>query len=62
MPRRPQSTPQCIPAYTGYNGERGHLLHFSAGGEYLGDYDFGWDVTPAASAQAGRGQAEHSTR
>jgi outer membrane protein assembly factor BamB len=34
-------------AYTAYNYSRGHLLHFSATGEYLGSYDFGWDITPA---------------
>jgi len=30
-----------------YNIGRGHLMHFSAAGAYLGNYDFGWDLTPA---------------
>ena len=34
-------------AYTQYNFERGHLFHFSANGEFLNSYDFGWDTTPA---------------
>ncbi|MEA2164628.1 MAG: hypothetical protein QOK37_2755 [Thermoanaerobaculia bacterium] len=34
-------------SYTGYNGARGHLVHFSASGAFLGSYDFGWDTTPA---------------
>lgn len=34
-------------AYTSYNYSRGHLFRFSAGGEYIGSYDFGWDITPA---------------
>lgn len=34
-------------AYTRYNGSRGHLFRFSAGGEFLGAYPFGWDITPA---------------
>lgn len=34
-------------AYTRYNYKRGHLMHFSATGSYLGAYPFGWDVTPA---------------
>ena len=32
---------------TGYNGARGHLFHFSALGDFLNAYDFGWDSTPA---------------
>lgn len=34
-------------AYTIYNGERGHLMHFSSSGAFLASYDFGWDITPA---------------
>lgn len=34
-------------ALTIYNTSRGHLMKFSSTGEYLGSYDFGWDVTPA---------------
>jgi hypothetical protein len=34
-------------AYTRYNFARGHLFHFSAAGDYLGAYPFGWDITPA---------------
>ncbi len=40
-------------AYTTYNTDRGHLMHFSASGDYLGNYDFGWDVTPAAYSHDG---------
>ena len=34
-------------AYTRYNYSRGHLFRFSAQGEFLGAYGFGWDTTPA---------------
>lgn len=34
-------------AYTRYNYSRGHMFHFSAKGEYLNAFDFGWDTTPA---------------
>ena len=34
-------------AYTRYNYARGHLMHFTASGAYLGAYPFGWDITPA---------------
>jgi outer membrane protein assembly factor BamB len=34
-------------AFTGYNHRRGHMMKFSAGGEFLTAYDFGWDNTPA---------------
>lgn len=34
-------------AYTRYNYSQGHLMHFTARGDYLGSYPFGWDVTPA---------------
>jgi outer membrane protein assembly factor BamB len=48
------SSPAALPdgavvygAYTLYNGDRGHLLKFSADGTPAGSYDFGWDYTPA---------------
>jgi hypothetical protein len=48
------SSPAVLPdgsvlygSYTGYNGARGHLLHFSTSGSFLAAYDFGWDTTPA---------------
>lgn len=51
------STPVVLPdgsilygALTDYNTARGHLMHFSASGQWLGAYDFGWDVTPAVVA------------
>jgi outer membrane protein assembly factor BamB len=34
-------------AHTYYNDDQGHLMHFDAGGAYLGAYQFGWDITPA---------------
>jgi len=34
-------------AYTRYDFARGHLMQFSAQGEFLGSYNFGWDTTPA---------------
>jgi hypothetical protein len=40
-------------AYTGYNGARGHLVHFSGSGTFLGSYDFGWDTTPAVWEHGG---------
>jgi hypothetical protein len=40
-------------AYTRYNYSRGHLFHFSSGGDFLGAYDFGWDVTPAIYSHNG---------
>jgi outer membrane protein assembly factor BamB len=36
-----------IGTVTGYNYFRGHLLKFSASGQPLAAYDFGWDSTPA---------------
>jgi outer membrane protein assembly factor BamB len=33
--------------YTRYNHSQGHLTRFSATGEFLSAYPFGWDVTPA---------------
>jgi len=34
-------------SYTVYNFARGHLFRFSAGGQFMAAYDFGWDTTPA---------------
>jgi outer membrane protein assembly factor BamB len=34
-------------AYSFYNFDQGHLMHFGADGAYLGAYPFGWDTTPA---------------
>jgi len=33
-------------AFTRYNYDQGHLMHFDANGNFLGSYRFGWDVTP----------------
>jgi len=48
------STPTIAPdgsvfygAYTAYNYAQGHLLHFSANGDFLNSFFFGWDSTPA---------------
>jgi hypothetical protein len=48
------STPTVAPdgsvlygAYTRYNYAQGHLMRFSAAGEFLGAFGFGWDITPA---------------
>ena len=40
-------------AYTAYNYQRGHLFHFSANGDFLNSYNFGWDTTPAVYAHDG---------
>ena len=40
-------------ALTTYNGSRGHLLAFDAGGAFQASYDFGWDSTPAVFAHDG---------
>ena len=47
------STPTIAPdgsiffgAYTRYNWFQGHLMHFSADGDFLGAFLFGWDITP----------------
>jgi outer membrane protein assembly factor BamB len=37
-------------AYTRYNYSQGHLMHFSASGDFLGSYPFGWDITPGIYA------------
>ena len=34
-------------AYSSYNQSMGHMMRFSADGEFLNAYPFGWDVTPA---------------
>ena len=34
-------------SYTRYNYSQGHMMRFSAAGELLQSYPFGWDVTPA---------------
>ncbi len=48
------STPTIAPdgsifygAYTAYNWAQGHLMHFSANGDFLNAFNFGWDSTPA---------------
>jgi outer membrane protein assembly factor BamB len=33
--------------FTRYNFSQGHTVRFSAAGEFLASYQFGWDVTPA---------------
>lgn len=33
--------------YTRYNYSQGHLMRFSAEGNFLNAYPFGWDITPA---------------
>jgi outer membrane protein assembly factor BamB len=34
-------------SYTRYNYSQGHMMRFSATGQFLNSYHFGWDVTPA---------------
>jgi outer membrane protein assembly factor BamB len=34
-------------AYTRYNYSQGHLMMFRDGGQYMGAYPWGWDLTPA---------------
>jgi outer membrane protein assembly factor BamB len=48
------STPTVLPdgsvligVITTYNASRGHLMKFSANGDYMATFDFGWDSTPA---------------
>lgn len=48
------SSPVALPdgtvlygTYTNYNGARGHMVRYSADGQLLKTYDFGWDTTPA---------------
>jgi len=33
-------------SYTRYNYAQGHMMHFSAAGQFLGAFGFGWDTTP----------------
>jgi hypothetical protein len=47
------STPTVAPdgsilygAYTRYNWAQGHMMRFSASGDFLGAFGFGWDTTP----------------
>jgi len=40
-------------AYSRYNYAQGHLMHFSASGQYLGAYRFGWDLTPGIVSHGG---------
>jgi hypothetical protein len=54
------STPTVAPdgsifygAYTAYNFAQGHLMHFSANGDFLGAFNFGWDTTPAIYPHGG---------
>ncbi|HEV3036267.1 MAG TPA: hypothetical protein VHA33_00510 [Candidatus Angelobacter sp.] len=48
------STPTIAPdgsifygSYTLYNWAQGHMLHYSATGDFLKAFNFGWDTTPA---------------
>lgn len=54
------STPTVAPdgsiyygAYTAYNYAQGHMLHFSANGDFLNSFFFGWDNTPAIYPHGG---------
>ena len=54
------STPVVAPdgsifygAYTSYNCAQGHMLHFSANGDFLNSFNFGWDNTPAIYPHGG---------
>jgi hypothetical protein len=54
------STPTIAPdgsifygAYTRYNWAQGHMLHFSANGDFLNSFNFGWDNTPAIYPHGG---------
>jgi hypothetical protein len=40
-------------AYTLYNWAQGHMLHFSANGDFLNAFNFGWDNTPAIYPHGG---------
>lgn len=37
-------------AYTRYNYAQGHMMRFSAAGDFLNAFEFGWDITPATFA------------
>jgi hypothetical protein len=54
------STPTIAPdgsifygAFSRYNYDQGSLMHFSATGQFLGYFLFGWDITPAIYAHDG---------
>ncbi len=40
-------------AYTLYNWAQGHMMHFSANGDFLNAFNFGWDNTPAIYPHGG---------
>ena len=40
-------------AYTRYNYAQGHMMHFSATGQFLNAYPFGWDDTPSLYQHGG---------
>jgi len=40
-------------AYTAYNYAQGHMLRFSANGDFLNSFFFGWDNTPAIYPHGG---------
>jgi len=40
-------------AYTAYNWLQGHMVHFSANGDFLNAFGFGWDNTPAIFPHGG---------
>jgi hypothetical protein len=40
-------------AYSRYNFDQGHIMHFDAKGNYLNAYPFGWDTTPAVYVRGG---------
>ena len=48
--------------YTRYNYAQGHLLHFSANGDFLGSYLFGWDVTPGIVTSDDNNQADNNNQ
>jgi hypothetical protein len=53
------STPVVVPdgsvlyGALGNNANRGYLMKFNSSGQYLANYDFGWDETPAVYAHGG---------
>jgi hypothetical protein len=54
------STPVIAPdgsifygSYTSYNYLQGQLMHFDSNGNFLNNYGFGWDSTPAIWAHSG---------
>jgi hypothetical protein len=40
-------------AYSRYNWAQGHMFHFSANGDFLNAFNFGWDNTPAIYPHGG---------